>query len=114
MGQIWTKSKEIKEIFRSFIMAKAIFADTQTDGDISALRAGVPRSSAHQKSTLGMVPYHIGIVNKLNVYNGHKYVFQKVSGNHFLGVVFDWKLHRDLSFSPFSWHSTVVSLKLLA
>ena len=59
IGQIWTKSKK----FRSFITEKAIFCgrtDGQTDGDISALRAGVPRSSAHQNSISGTVSAHRG------------------------------------------------------
>ena len=40
IGQIWTKSKK----FRSFITEKAIFSgqtDRRTDGNISALRAGL-------------------------------------------------------------------------
>ena len=47
IGQIGTKSKK----FRSFITEKAIFGgqtDRRTDGNISALRAGVPQISVHQ------------------------------------------------------------------
>ena len=49
IGQIWTKSKEIEEI-PQFYHGKGNFLRTerQTDGDISALRAGVPQISVHQ------------------------------------------------------------------
>ena len=47
--------------------------------------------------TLVMVPYHIGILNKLNVGNGHMYIFEK-SGDSFLGVVFNEKTHGELRF----------------
>ena len=48
--------------------------------------------------TLVMVPYHIGILNKLNVCNGHIYVFLEKSGDSFLGVVFNEETHGDIRF----------------
>ena len=50
--------------------------------------------------TLVLVPYHIGILNKLNVHvsNGHIYEFLEKSGDSYLGVVFNEKTHRDLRF----------------
>ena len=47
LGIIQRKSNEIEEI-PQFYRGKAIFDDRQTDGEISALRAGVPQISVHQ------------------------------------------------------------------
>ena len=46
--------------------------------------------------TLVMVPYHIGLLNKLNVCNGHIYVFLEKSGDNFLEVVFNEETHGDI------------------
>ena len=48
--------------------------------------------------TLVLVPYHIGLLNKLNVCNGHIYVFLEKSGDSFLGVVFNEETHGDIRF----------------
>ena len=58
--------------------------------------------------TLVLVPYHIGLLTKLNVCNGHIYVFVEKSGDSFLGVVFDEETHGDLRLLWFCRRYTVM------
>ena len=48
--------------------------------------------------TLVLVPYHIGLLNKLNVCNGNVDMFFEKSGDSVLGVVFNEKTHGDIRF----------------
>jgi hypothetical protein len=58
--------------------------------------------------TLVMLPYYIGILNKLNVCNGHIYKFLEKSGYGFLGVVFNEETHGNIRFLWFCRRYTVM------